>query len=126
MDEVRVVRGAAMVPAAATTPGMDRRQAFTDDEAWAGTVTTEAGVLTGWHVHPQYDTYVYVLEGTAIVESGPGGSRSATAGPGDFIRIPRGLIHREGTEAGSGGWEGVVVRVGHGETVVNHDGPEPG
>jgi uncharacterized RmlC-like cupin family protein len=126
MDEVSIVRRAAMVPAAATTPGMDRRQAFVDGTAWAGTVTTEAGVLTGWHEHPQYDTYVYVLEGRAVIESGPGGHRSETAGPGDFIRIPRGLIHREGTAAGSSGVEAVIVRVGHGEIVVNHDGPEPG
>jgi uncharacterized RmlC-like cupin family protein len=124
--EVQVIREAAMTTAAATTPGMDRRQAFADGEAWVGTVTTQAGVLTGWHVHPEYDTYVYVLSGNVVVESGPGGRRSDTAGPRDFVRIPRGLVHREGTAAGSNGVEAVIVRVGHGELVVNRDGPEPG
>jgi uncharacterized RmlC-like cupin family protein len=47
------------------------------------------------------------------------------ASPGDFVRIGRGVVHREGTAAGSNGVEVVLVRVGQGEPVVNVDGPEP-
>jgi uncharacterized RmlC-like cupin family protein len=126
MPGVRVVRAADMRPAAATTPGMDRREAFAGDGAWAGTVTTEADVLTGWHIHAEYDTYLYVITGSARIEFGPGGRLGEDAGPGDFVHIPRGLVHREGTSAGSKGVEAVLVRVGQGELVTNVDGPEPG
>lgn len=125
MSTVRVIRADEMRVAAASTPGMDRREAFADPEAWAGTVRTEAGVITGWHVHADYDTYIYVISGSARVEHGPGGTLSDDAGPGDFVLIPRGLVHREGTSAGSKGVEAVLVRVGQGELVTNVDGPDP-
>ena len=125
MSSVRVVRAGEMRIPAATTPGMDRREAFTEEGAWAGTVRTEPGVMTGWHLHAGYDTYIHVNRGDAHVEYGPGGTLGIDAGPGDFILIPRGLIHREGTAAGSTGVEAVIVRVGHGEVVTNVEGPEP-
>lgn len=125
MGTVRVIRAGEMGVAAATTPGMDRREAFADEGAWAGTVRTEAGVITGWHIHADYDTYVYVITGSARIEYGPGGSLGDDAGPGDFVLIPRGLVHREGTSAGSNGVEAVLVRVGRGELVTNVDGPDP-
>jgi uncharacterized RmlC-like cupin family protein len=125
MSEVRVIRAGSYELPAITTPGMDRRQAFADDSAWAGTVSTTAGVLTGWHVRAGHDTYVYVMSGSARVEYGPGGTLGEDAGPGDFILIPRGLIHREGTSVGSNGVDAVLVRVGQGELVTNVDGPDP-
>ena len=126
MASVQVVRAGEFRQAAAATPGMDRREAFAGGDAWAGTVRTEAGVITGWHTHAGYDTYVYVLSGSARVEYGPGGRIGVDAGPGDFVLIPRGLVHREGSSAGSNGVEAVLVRVGHGELVTNVDAPDPG
>lgn len=123
---VRVVRAGELPPSPAATPGMDRREAFADERSWAGTVRTEPGVITGWHVHAGYDTYVYVLAGSARIEYGPGGKLGDDAGPGDFVHIPRGLVHREGSSIGSNGVEAVLVRVGAGELVTNVDGPEPG
>jgi uncharacterized RmlC-like cupin family protein len=125
MGSVRVVRGGERIPAAATTPGMAREEAFSGGGAWAGTVHTEAGVLTGWHIHAGWDTYVYVLEGSARIEYGPGGAQGNDAGPGDFILIPRGVVHREGTSRGSNGVDAVIVRVGEGELVTNVEGPDP-
>ena len=107
------------------TRGMDRREAFVEAGVWAGTVRTEQGVMTGWHIHAEYDTYFHVNAGQARIEYGPGGLLGVDAGPGDFLLIPRGLIHREGAAAGSNGVEGVLVRVGQGELVTNVDGPEP-
>ena len=107
------------------TPGMDRREAFTGDGAWAGTVRTEPGVMTGWHVHADYDSYIHVNAGQARFEFGPGGGLGVDAGPGDYVLIPRGLIHREGSADGSNGFEAVLVRVGRGSLVTNVDGPEP-
>jgi uncharacterized RmlC-like cupin family protein len=126
MARVSLVRAAEMRLPAATTPGMDRREAFDHDGVWAGTVRTTDGVVTGWHVHAGHDTYIYVVSGSATVESGPGGRDRLQAETGDFILIPRGLIHREGTAEGSHGVEAVLVRVGEGEPVTNVDGPEPG
>lgn len=125
MADVEVVSSASLPPAEPLTPGMDRRQAFHDDVAWVGTVRTEAGVLTGWHSHPGYDTYIGVTSGQAVVEFGPGGERAMTAGPGDVIRIGRGVIHREGTARGSNGVEGYLFRVGSGAIVENAEGPDP-
>ena len=123
---VRVVRSAEMGLPAVTTPGMDRREAFDHDGVWAGTLRTADGVVTGWHVHADHDKYIYVVSGSATVESGPGGREKTEAEAGDFVLIPRGLIHREGTAVGSHGVEAVLVRVGEGEIVTNVDGPEPG
>jgi uncharacterized RmlC-like cupin family protein len=124
--EVRVVRPEEMRLPAQTTPGMDRREAFDHDGVWAGTLRTTDGVVTGWHIHPGHDTYIYVIAGTATIESGPDGHVRMDASAGDFVLIPRGLIHREGSAAGSTGVEAVLVRVGEGEIVANVDGPEPG
>ena len=124
-DPVRVVRAAELVSAQPATPGMDRRVAFHHDDAWAGTVTTEAGIRTGWHVHPGHDTFIYIQTGQGVVEYGPGGGLGDEAGPGDFVFIPRGVVHREGTADGSNGVHGVLVRVGSGELVVNTDAPDP-
>ena len=125
MSRVRVIRAAELRVPDVTTPGMDRREAFADPDAWAGTVRTEAGGMTGWHVHAGHDTYIYVVSGTGHVEYGPAGSLSADAGAGDFMLIPRGVVHREGTVAGSAGVTAVLVRVGHGELVTNVEAPDP-
>jgi uncharacterized RmlC-like cupin family protein len=44
------------------------------------------------------------------------------AGPGDFLHVPKGAIHREGNP-GDEESRLVVVRAGHGPAVVNVDGP---
>jgi uncharacterized RmlC-like cupin family protein len=53
---------------------------------------------------------------------GPGGSAVVEAGPGDFLYVPKGAIHREGNP-GDEESRLVVVRAGHGPAVVNVDGP---
>lgn len=126
MPSIRVIHPDEMRIPPNPTPGMDRREAFADETVWAGTVRTERGVMTGWHVHAEYDSYIHVNTGRARFEFGPGGTVGVDAGPGDYVLIPRGLIHREGTAAGSGGFEAVLVRVGHGELVTNVDGPDAG
>lgn len=126
MPSIRVIHPDEMRIPPNPTPGMDRREAFADETVWAGTVRTERGVMTGWHVHAEYDSYIHVNTGRARFEFGPAGTVGVDAGPGDYVLIPRGLIHREGTAAGSGGFEAVLVRVGHGELVTNVDGPDAG
>jgi uncharacterized RmlC-like cupin family protein len=121
---VRIVRPAERTPSDRVTPGMHREQAFAGDGVWAGTVRTEPGVVTGWHHHGAYDTYLYVLAGEFRLEWGPGGAGVEVAGPGTFIFIPGGEIHREAS-AGAHGVEALLFRVGSGDVVINTDGPAP-
>jgi uncharacterized RmlC-like cupin family protein len=101
---------------------MTREQAIAIPGMWAGLVRTEAHVTTGWHHHADYDTSIYVVSGSLRMESGPGGSQVVEAGPGDFLHVPKGAIHREGNP-GAEESQLVVVRAGHGPAVVNVDGP---
>jgi uncharacterized RmlC-like cupin family protein len=123
---IRVVRAADFGIPASTTPGMDRREAIDEDGVWAGTLRTAEGVTTGWHTHPGRDTYMYVVSGSLVLEFGPAGGERVEAQAGDFVLIPRGVVHREGTTAGSNGVEAVLARIGEGEIVANVDGPDPG
>lgn len=58
------------------------------------------------------------------MESGPGGASVLETGPGDFLFVPRGSIHREGNPPEVEG-TAVVVRSG-GDPVVNVEGPAEG
>jgi uncharacterized RmlC-like cupin family protein len=107
------------------TPGMIREQAIAVDGLWAGLVRTEAHMVSGWHHHGDYDTSIYVVSGFLRMESGPGGSHVVEAGPGDFLHVAKGAIHREGNP-GTEESHIIVVRAGRGPAVVNVDGPAVG
>lgn len=77
------------------TPGMDRQEAFATDRMWSGVVRTEVGMVSGWHHHGDYETTIYVLTGALRMEFGPDGSTTVEAGPGDFLYVPKGVVHRE-------------------------------
>ena len=67
------------------------------------------------------------LGGRFEITSAPGQGtvlrvESVEGGPGDFILIPKGVVHREGNP-GTEPNEAIVVRVGEGEVLVNVDGP---
>jgi len=121
-DRVRVVTPADRT-AGPPTPGMDRWQAFAGDRLWAGGARTEPGMVSGWHHHGDHESVVYVLSGVLRLESGPGGARVVEARPGDFVRVPRGAVHREANPSAEPA-DIVVVRAGRGESTYNVDGPE--
>jgi len=106
------------------TPGKVREEAIAVDGLWSGLVRTQPGVASGWHHHGNHDTAVYVIEGSVRIEFGPGGGQALEAGPGDFVRIPRGIVHRE-VNVGSTASQEVITRSGTGPLTVNVDGPEP-
>ena len=106
------------------TPGMVREQAFASEGMWSGTARTEPGMVSGWHHHGDHETTIYVLSGALRMEFGPGGASTVEAGPGDFVHVPRGVVHREGNPSQEPA-ELVLVRAGRGESTVNLDGPEP-
>ena len=118
---VRRVRPDERRPGQATS-GMRREQALETDRMWAGYVTTDAGSVSGWHHHGEYETSIYVVSGTLRMESGPGGAEVVDAVAGDFVFVPPHAVHREGNPADETSAL-VVVRSGEGEAVINVDGP---
>lgn len=107
------------------TPGMIREQAVAVDGLWAGLVRTEAGMVSGWHHHGDYESTIYVVAGRLRMESGPGGGEVVEAGPGDFLHVPAGAVHREGNPTAEESHI-VVVRAGRGQPTFNVDGPAEG
>ena len=107
------------------TAGMIREQAIAVDGMWAGLVRTQPETATGWHHHGAYETSIYVVSGRVVMESGPAGGEVIEAGPGDFLHVPPGAIHREANPDPEES-QIVVVRAGHGPTVINVDGPASG
>src|SRR5215211_1386261 len=96
--------------------------AVATDGMWSGTARTEAGMVSGWHHHGEYETTIYVLTGALLMEFGPGGSSTVEARPGDFVYVPKGAVHRESNPS-AGPADIVVVRAGLGESTINVDGP---
>ena len=122
-DEILVVSPGDRKPGP-STPGMDRQQAVATDGMWSGLVRTEAGMRSGWHHHGEYETTIYVLTGALSMEFGPEGATTAEAGPGDFVYVPKGAVHRESNPSTDPA-DLVVVRAGRGESTINVAGPPP-
>lgn len=123
MAEIQVIHpDDRAVSEADATSGMIREMAMQDDGVWAGLVRTAPQRPSGWHHHGEHDTYVYVQSGAIQFEFGPGGDNRVEAGPGDFVHVPSGLIHREVNPVDEEGAV-ILVRVGTGPPVINVDGP---
>ncbi len=124
-DEAAVwrVRPAERTEGAATS-GMTREQAVATARMWAGFVTTNAGMVSGWHHHGEYETSIFVISGTLRMEFGAAGSEVVEAAAGDFVYVAPHAIHREGNPSDDESTL-VVVRSGTGEPVTNVDGPAP-
>lgn len=115
------VSGHDLVPAD-PTPGMSRRLAMHQDGMWTGLVDTEPGAVSGWHHHGDHETTLFIVSGRMRLESGAGGGEVVEAGPGDFLRVPAGAVHRE-SNPGDEPSRAVIVRCGSGEPTINVDGP---
>ena len=118
---ISVVRPSDRTPGP-VTPGMDRQEAFASDDMWAGFVRTEVGMMSGWHHHGDYESMIYVMTGSLRMEFGPGGSKVIDAQPGDFLRVPKGVVHRESNPSGEPA-DVIVMRAGRGESTFNVDSP---
>ncbi|MGW3149676.1 cupin domain-containing protein [Streptomyces sp. NPDC001177] len=123
-DQVRLVTPDDRRPGPCT-PGMDRQEAFTTDRTWSGYVRTEAGMVSGWHHHGEYESVIYVLTGALRMEFGPDGSDTVEAGPGDFVYVPKNAVHRESNPSAEPA-DIIVVRAGTGQSTFNVDGPTEG
>lgn len=104
------------------TPGMHRQLAMHRGGMWTGTVDTDPHATSGWHHHGEYETTLYIVSGRMRMESGPGGRDVVEAGPGDFLRVPAGAIHRESNPSDEPA-RAVVVRCGTGDPTFNVEEP---
>jgi uncharacterized RmlC-like cupin family protein len=104
------------------TAGVLREQAFSADEVWVGIVTTEPWKMSAWHHHGDHLTYAYLVSGLKRIEYGPEGDQSIVARPGDFIYLPKGLVHREGNPSGEVS-RSIAFRLGTGPATINVEAP---
>ena len=102
-----------------STEGIRRDRAFKEEDAVVSRSTVLPGVISAWHHHGSRSLYGYLVVGRFRLEFGPNGSRSVDLNPGDFFRIPVGVIHRDVNPDAV--VEAVVVNVaiGEGPAVVN-------
>jgi uncharacterized RmlC-like cupin family protein len=122
-EQMRMVRAEQRVDGP-STPGMNRFTAVTTETMWIGGARTEPGTVSGWHHHGDHESAIYVLSGSLRMEFGPSGVETFDAGAGDYVYVPRGMVHRESNPSDQPA-DIVVVRAGTGPSVVNVDGPEP-
>lgn len=123
-NSIRTVRpeDRTTLPGPADAPFV-RQEMFGDGRVWVGMVTTEPGSASPWHHHGAHETYVYLLEGEAMVEYGSGGNERVHAtADGSLHIVPPNLAHRE-VNTGAIPNRMIVVRVGTGPALIPLDGP---
>ncbi|HEX9400809.1 MAG TPA: cupin domain-containing protein [Anaeromyxobacter sp.] len=123
---VRIVRGDALDPNTAQTPGMTRAAAIDHartgaQKIWAGTVVIDANAKTGAHHHGALESVIYVVSGRARMRWGDRLEFTAEAGPGDFIYVPPYVPHQEINASRDEPLSCVVVRSDKDPVVVNLD-----
>ncbi len=123
---VRVVRGDALDPNTAQTPGMFRQAAIDAartgaQKLWAGTVRIDPDARTGAHHHGALESVIYVVRGRARMRWGERLEFVAEAGPGDFIFVPPYVPHQEINASPDESLECVLVRSDNQAVVVNLD-----
>ena len=111
---------------AAGSLGITRHMAFAGEGFQIVRSRVDAGVVSGWHHHGDYDLYGYMVSGIARFEDGPGGRDVTSVGPGDFFHLPARTVHRDVNPSTTEGQEIIVFLRGAGPIVVNVDGPDPG
>jgi uncharacterized RmlC-like cupin family protein len=115
----------AQLPKAETWPGVTRQEAVASGVLWSGLASLAPGASTGWHHHGQHETSLYVISDAVRLEFGPSGSEVIECGPGDFVHVPGGTVHRE-SNPGSAEATTVMTRAGEGNSMYAVDGPDNG
>jgi uncharacterized RmlC-like cupin family protein len=102
-----------------STEGIQRDRAFKEEDAVISRSTVLPGVISAWHHHGSRSLYGYLVVGRFRLEYGPNGSQSVDLNPGDFFRVPVGVVHRDVNPDAV--VEAVIVNVviGEGPAVVN-------
>ncbi len=121
---VKVIKGNALDPNTAQTPGMQRAAAINAarvgaQKIWAGTVKIDANAKTGAHHHGELESVIYVVRGKARMRWGERLEYTAEAEAGDFIFIPPFVPHQEINASTDEVLECVLVRSDNEAVVVN-------
>ncbi len=74
-----------------TIAGQDCRMMALEDSSFAFEVVVEPGQAVPTHLHPKQDAFMLVQFGRLAVTLD---GEEIDAGPGDLVRLPRGLPHR--------------------------------
>jgi len=106
-----------------STEGIRRDRAFKEEDAVVSRSTVSPGIMSAWHHHGSRSLYGYLVVGRFRLEFGPNGSRSVDLNPGDFFRVPVGLVHRDVNPDAVVDAVIVNVAIGEGPAVVNVNEP---
>lgn len=126
-DGISIVSSEEFDRSTIQTPGSKRLAAIPTKSAhsaqmWAGLFFVEPESQTAIHHHGVQETIAYVLAGQAVIRWGEDGEFEAIANPGDFIRVPPFLPHRETNPSGVVTFSWVVVRSTPEPIVINLPG----
>lgn len=115
-DDVTVVKS-GQARQADSTPGVDRKALFENDEVIVIHGDVEGGNVSNWHRHPNREVCSFNVEGNALIEFESPDLESLTLPEGGYINIPPGLVHR--ASADDDGQEAIAFFVGDGPLVEN-------
>ena len=124
MASVRIIRATAQTTNLRRETAIEPEEGAPGSQFWMGLVTTPPGGASAWHHHGICVSGIYVVSGRARFSWGPGGRERAEVGPGDFLTVAAGAIHRE-EALGDEPLVKVVARSAAGTPDVNTAGPEP-
>ena len=97
-DGVRVVRAGALEDARRESAGRATAFDFTGTgghKTWIGTVSLQAGQMTGPHHHGRHEVALYVVKGRSEIRWGERLEFSAEVGAGDFVYFAPFVPHQE-------------------------------
>jgi uncharacterized RmlC-like cupin family protein len=118
-SDLRLIKKDALKADENPTAGMTRAHAIAANGLTSGRVSTDPGMVSGWHHHGSHETSIYVVKGTLHMEFAGG---AFDAREGDFIHVPAGAVHRE-SNPGSAPSLAVFSRAGRGTVTVNVEAP---
>ncbi|MCI4371946.1 MAG: cupin domain-containing protein [Thermoplasmata archaeon] len=125
MSAIEVVRADALT-AGSSTRGITREKAFEEGAVLVSRSRIAGGVASDWHHHGRRRLFGILFAGRLRLEYGPHGKQAVDLEPGDFFRIPVGLVHRDVNVDPRR--EALVAAFldGEGIPIVNVAGPERG
>jgi uncharacterized RmlC-like cupin family protein len=112
---LRLVRPAERSRATTQTPGLARETAIDARSVgartlWVGLVRMAPGLVSGVHHHGDSESGIFVIQGQARFQFGPGLKETFDAEAGDFVYVPPHAIHQEANRRTDAPVEMVVVR----------------
>jgi uncharacterized RmlC-like cupin family protein len=125
MSGIEVVHADELI-AGSSTRGIAREKAFEEGVVLVSRSRIAGGVASDWHHHGRRRLFGILLAGRLRLEYGPQGKEAVDLEPGDFFRIPVGLVHRDVNVDAKREALVAAFLEGKGIPIVNVAGPEGG